>query len=346
MNHVRRPGSLLAAAAIALAACTGGASASPTSSQVGVNGTPTSPSEAPSPSSGIRSVQPIASIKVPGASSMVVGPTDLWVQGDAGIVRIDPATNKVDATYPTPGDEFAVTSDSLWITDFNADLVERIDLATGKTVASIASPPGPEPIVASNGQIWFGGHHAGTISRIDPKTNKIVASIQVRAPGSGGPSVIVPIGRDLWVGIADDPKVVVIDPVTAKVTRSVSLPAGGTTPFEIDRGKVWVDNDNGIAVLDPSLTKVQGDDIDVGGLPGFGGVTDDGAVWVPVQLHTADPPGVLAAIDPTTNAIVDQVALTDGAPDQVLEAFGSIWVELGLTGSIDRLSPAALTVAH
>ncbi len=168
----------------------------------------------------------------------------------------------------------------------------------------------------------------------------------VNPSGNGGPDNIVPIQGSLWVGFGDYAKVVEIDPKSAKVTATVAVPDTNTMPFEAAPGRIWVSyagDIQGIAVLDPSLNGAP-HLIDVGGVPG-GGIFTGGAVWVSVLLHSSNPPGELVAIDPTTNAIVDRVTVADGAPDQVLEAFGSIWVELGLQGTIVRLAPAALTVS-
>jgi virginiamycin B lyase len=341
----------LAAVIFAAAACSGVAQASPSAGGVAATAVPATPSVTASAPAAVRVVQPLASIKVGNlVGGMVVGPTGLWALTDTGIVRIDPATNKVVTSYPlTPsadGYGLAVSDNALWLTVFDSDLVYRMDPATGKRVATIASPPGPGPITVFNGEVWFGGHHAGNINRIDPKTNTIVATVPVNPPGRGGPGDIVPIQQGLWVGFGDYPEVVVVDPRSAKVNRSVPIPDTGGVPFEVGPGHVWVTNDSGIAVLDPTLSMAPGGDIDLGGSPGYGAVVNDGAAWVPVELHSSSPPGELVAIDLATHAMVDRISLADGAPDQVLQAFGSDWVELGLQGTIDRLAPAALTVSH
>lgn len=353
MSIASRRSVALAAVMFAVAACGGGALASPSSGEPAATAVQATPSVAASSSrvaATVRPVQPIASIKVGAlANGMVLGPTGLWVFTDTGIVRIDPATNRVATSIAlTPSSDgygLAVSADALWLTVFDSDLVDRMNPVTGKIIATVASPPGPGPIVVFNDEVWFGGHHAGNINRIDPKTNRIVATVPVNPPGTGGPGGIVPIQGGLWVGFGDYAKVVEIDPKTAKVIRSVPVPDADTSPFEAGPGRVWVANDSGIAELDPTLSMTAGGDIDVGGVLGFGAVVNDGAVWVPVQLHSSDPSGELVAIDPTTNTIVDRLTVGDGAPDQVLQAFGSDWVENGLQGTIVRLAPSALTVS-
>ncbi len=297
----------LAAAMFAMAACGGGAQASPSGGGVQVSpsaGAPAATATLATPSAAAlgsavpataRPVQPIASIKVGNlANGMTAGPTGLWVVTDAGLVRIDPATNQVATSFAltasTDGYELAVTKDVLWLTVFDSDLVKRLDPVSGKTVATIASPPGPGPIATYNGEIWFGGHHAGNINRIDPKTNKIVATVPVNPSGNGGPDNIVPIQGSLWVGFGDYAKVVEIDPKSAKVTATVAVPDTNTMPFEAAPGRIWVSyagDIQGIAVLDPSLNGAP-HLIDVGGVPG-GGIFAGGAVWVSVLLIPRTP---------------------------------------------------------
>jgi len=343
----------LAAVMLAVAACSGGTQASPAdggATRTTVPSTQSATTATAKPSPPARLAQPVASIKVGNlATGMVMGPTGLWVMTDTGIVRIDPATNKVVTSYAltssSDGYGLAVTDNALWLTVFDSDLVVRMDPATGRRVAAIDSPPGPGPIIVFDGEVWFGGHHAGNINRIDPNTNTIIASVQVNPAGRGGPGVIVPIQQGLWVGFGDYPEVVEVDPKSAKVTRTVAIPDTDGVPFDAGQGRIWMTDDSGIAALDPTLTSASSVNVDLGGVPGSGGVVSDGVVWVPVLFHASNPPGELMAIDPSTKAIVGNMSFADGAPDQVIHAFGSDWVEIGLQGTIERLATGALTVS-
>ena len=75
-------------------------------------------------------------------------------------------------------------------------------------------------------------------------------------------------------------------------------------------------------------------------------VVSGDAAWVPVLLHSAGKAGQVLAIDPSTNAVVDHLSVADGAPDDMVVAFGSVWLELGLQGVIERIPLHDLTVAH
>jgi YVTN family beta-propeller protein len=342
--------------ALVVAACGGSQVQSPAASGSASTSSPTQSTVPASTAPGARvgrSVESQAVIKF-GAKvgAMTVGPTGIWALTDAGIVRIDPATNKVAAMYPLPptvdGFGIAVGAQALWVSDFDYDVVFRMDPATGKRIATIATPAGPGSMVVVDGAVWVANHHAGSLSRIDPATDKVVMTISVGPTGRGGPGFPASVDHGLWIGFGFQAMVVHVDTQSNTVIATVSLPSGNTIPFIADPTHVWAfyksDTAQGIAVLNASGTGVA-TTIDVGGAPGFSAVVSDGAVWVPV-LPASGSAGAVVAIDPSTTAIVDRLSFAEGTPDAIVIAFGSAWVELALQGMIERIPLAALTVSH
>lgn len=344
--------------ALLLAACNASVVASHASSGAISTSSPSAsslPTTTPPAATG-RLVTPTAVVHLgTGVSSISVGPTGIWAVTEAGIVRIDPATNTVAASYPmlqtANGYGIAVTPTTLWVNDFDNDRIYRLDPATGRRLATIKAPPDPNFLVVANGALWVANHRSGSISEIDAATNTVVKTVTVGPTGYGGPLDIVPAGDSLWVGSGNSGTIVRVDPGAGKVTSTVMLPipvGGNSIPFVVDPAHIWAffdsDTADGIAVLDPTETKVEST-IDVGGVP-RGGVVNDGAVWVPVLAHTSGSVGEVLAIDPSTNAIVDRLSIADGIPDAILIAFGSAWIELGLQGSIERIPLAGLTVSR
>jgi YVTN family beta-propeller protein len=350
-------GRFVAAALIALlvVACGGSQLASPIASgAIGSAATTTVPTSASAPVANGRLVEPEVVIHLGSTvQEMTLGPTGVWVVTDAGIDRIDPASSKVATSYPlsptADGYGLAVDANALWVSDFDNSLVYRLDPVTGKRIATIATPAGPGFLGVIAGSVWVANHHAGSISRIDPATDKVATTISVGPGGYGGPSVIVPVDGNLWVGFGNLPIVARVDTRTAKVTATVDLPDANTGPFVVDPQHVWAfyrgDAAEGIAMLDATGTEVAST-LDLGGVPGSGAVFRDGVVWVPVLLHSAGTGGPLVAIDPATNAVADRISIADGAPSDVLLAFGSAWISLGLLGEIERFPAAILTVSY
>jgi YVTN family beta-propeller protein len=309
-------------------------------------------SAAPSAAVG-RTVAPQAVINFgTEVGAMTVGSTGIWALTNAGIVRIDATTNKVATSYPLPptsdGYGLAVGVGALWVSDFDNNVVYRLDPATGKRIATIATPAGPLSVLVVDGAVWVANHHAGSVSRIDPATNEVVKTISVGPAGPGGPGFPAAVAHSLWVGFGFQSTVVHVDTQNNTVIATVNLPSRNTLPYVVDPTHVWAfyngESAQGIAVLNASGTGVT-TTIDVGGAPGFSAVVSAAAVWVPV-LPTSGSVGTVVAIDPATNAIVDGISIAEGTPDNIAIGFGSAWVELNLQGMIERIPLAALTVSH
>jgi YVTN family beta-propeller protein len=77
----------------------------------------------------------------------------------------------------------AVDRSSIWVP--TADSVTRIDRLTLGTIKKIPTGTGAGGIAIGEGSVWVCNYVAGTVSRIDPKTNKVVATIKVgKSPAS------------------------------------------------------------------------------------------------------------------------------------------------------------------
>jgi len=151
-----------------------------------------------------------AIIPLPGASSMAVAERKVWVLGASGTVaRIDPVTNAVigePQRVPADAETIAVTQGALWVArvapgDLGAagnDAVTRIDLATGRRVATIKVRRGPLDIAATPGAVWVPNADAGgdSVARIDPRTNRLVG--RPVKTGASPQSLAVGAGRCGW----------------------------------------------------------------------------------------------------------------------------------------------------
>ena len=308
---------------------------------------------APLPSA--RPVQPVAAIEVSGAlSGLTSDGSSMWVWGDTGVVRIDPSTDAVAATFPltadATGNSMAVGSGSVWVCAFDGNTVTRLDAKTGRHLATIAAGPNPAQIIYADGSVWVSEHRGGTVSRIDPATNKIIATILVGSAGPSGPTFLASGGGSIWVSIPNDETIVRIDPVTNTVTATIrvghvdALDAGGQLVADPMAGWAILQGDANTAVarIDATTNTITARLI----FPGIAGwpLVSSGFVWVPNYVQDAEGARQLLAIDPATNTVVDALRIADGEPDAVKTAFGSVWVELGPQGEIERFPLSALTV--
>ena len=156
----RWPKTLAVAVLLSAAGCSGAADS------------PRSPSTQPPPASTGTTVPAFARdrfaavIAVPGAASMTVAGGKVWVLTGAGtVVRIDPATNTVvGKPLPVPANAEAITvgDGALWAASVapgdlaapGVDAVSRIDLATGRSVATIKVRRAPLDLAATPGAVW------------------------------------------------------------------------------------------------------------------------------------------------------------------------------------------------
>jgi hypothetical protein len=120
-------------------------------------------------------------------------------------VRIDPATNLVQATIPTPTltpcGGFGIGTDAVWLTECaSGNHVGRIDPVSNTVVANVDVGGWADPTMIG-GVPWISVDHGkadnGQIVRINPATNSID---RVLVPGSGfGGGGGVVLGNSVWV---------------------------------------------------------------------------------------------------------------------------------------------------
>jgi hypothetical protein len=109
-------------------------------------------------------------------------PTRLGVRVDAGLVRIDPHTNRVSATTPLAnldGDtlhiRLAVGAGGVWVEGQQPQdglartVIDRVDPASGRLRGTIATgDPSPAALAAGLGALWLLRPAAGVLLRLDP----------------------------------------------------------------------------------------------------------------------------------------------------------------------------------
>lgn len=125
----------------------------------------------------------VARIPVPRCKEgrgMEAGLGGVWLacKDSGGVVRVDPATNKVVAFIRTAqgAHHLAIDEESVWVTNYESNTVSRIDPATNRVVATIPEVGEGVGITLGEGAVWA-GYDAG-IAKIDPATNEVVARLE------------------------------------------------------------------------------------------------------------------------------------------------------------------------
>ena len=160
-------------------------------------------------------------------TSITADETGVWVRvGYGDIAHIDPASNAVIATL-NPGftqyGNVRIGAGGVWSTDFDHNLVMRIDAEKNKIVAQIAVGQNPEGLTVTDDTVWVANHRGGSISRIDPATNTVAQTLVIGPEGASGPKGIVIAGGDLWTPVPNLGAVLRIDPASGKVVRSFAF---------------------------------------------------------------------------------------------------------------------------
>lgn len=322
------------------------------------------PSASQVPPAVTASAGPVLPVITPEAAIAVMKPVQLafdgavlWVFSSTGeLSRIDPANNTGSTpTMIAPGwtwGGFAANSAGVWLGDYDANLVYRVDPVSLAVVAKIPVAANPDGAGTTVDAVWIAQHRGGSVTRIDPATNAIV-TIMIGNPGPGGPHEIGLGAGSVWVSagssVTDSGSggaVVRIDPTTNKVVATIAIPANASAcgGFAISEEAVWMSScfDQSVLVrIDPSTNKVVAT-IDLGG---YGGnpVLIDGVLWITVKKTDggADP-ARLVRIDPATNTIERVISLGDSyTGERLLVAFGSVWTTDWSNDQVLRIPLAA-----
>jgi YVTN family beta-propeller protein len=148
-----------------------------------------------------------------GVSGLSFGAGSTWVANHSdtahGLTRLNPASNQVQTQINTGGDQSlsctAVTAldQTVWTLDLilgdgSSVVLERIDPATNKVVATISVPDtAPFQIAADDHGVWVYG--PDTLYRVDPNSNKVMGKL----PITGGAGVALGAGS-VWVADGGD----------------------------------------------------------------------------------------------------------------------------------------------
>jgi YVTN family beta-propeller protein len=154
-------------------------------------------------------------------------------------VSVDPASNiaSTDEPIEIPGNPNAIALGPgvVWVAEYSANLVRRIDPDSRRIAATVPVGSGPIAIVVAPDAVWVANQNDGSVSRIDPRTDSVAKAISV---GDSPHALAVGAGA-VWVANAGDGTVSRIDPLTNTVSSTISL---GHRPqgIVVANGLVWV----------------------------------------------------------------------------------------------------------
>ena len=229
------------------------------------------------------------------------------------LLKIDPKTNKVVRKIGIGSGScgLAYGAGSLWIEDTNSNTVSRVSVASGKRLRAI--PVGNQPYDATfaYGAAWATSYGDGDVERIDPARNAVVKKWKL----SSAIGVVGAFGS-VWATGLDG--VLRIDPATNEALTTIPVKSGaGWTAASGDA--VWVTTgESKLDRIDPQTNEVVASVQLRGNLgdPAFVG----GRMWVP-EIRQND----VAIVNPATNALERRLKVGAG-PFVVTEIKGEAWI--------------------
>ena len=263
----------------------------------------------------------------------VVTPSAVWVSSARAnhVVQLLAGPNTVgliaDVQRPCAGLAFGFNS--LWVPSCGAHTLERLDPATGKSIASLPAEAANSEggITVGAGSVWFVVKPSKLI-RVDPKSNTIAASLDLP---DGCENPIFGEGV-VWVSCFAHDALLKVDPQRMVLLATIAV---GPKPrfLTVGEGSVWTLNqgDGSVSRVDMKSNKLVAS-IPCG-IPGPGGELSfgEGSVWAAMF----DFP--VTEIDPKTNTVVKQWAGQGG--DGIRAGLGSVWLSNLRQGTVWRFSP-------
>lgn len=195
------------------------------------------------------------------------------------------------------------------------------------------APTTDPPSVELGGAAWSTVYgFGGAWIQVDPPVDQVV---KVDA-ASGTVTVTIDGGRGAAIGedavwVVDGRETRKLDPERGNVLLTASTPEANYVA--VGAGAVWVSAEGGIARLDPASGDVAAtiaiDAEEVTDLAAAG----DG-IWVTDKVG-----GRVFRVDPTTNAVVAEIATGAGAHDLAIDEHG-VWVTNYQANTVSRIDPA------
>jgi streptogramin lyase len=227
---------------------------------------------------------------------------------------------------------------SMWVTQHDIARLLRLDLATGKVVASIDVGGPPATVIAAAGAIWVHDWDGGRVVKVDARTNRAVTAIPV---GSSSSDMTFAAGA-IWV-IDARQGLLRIDPNTIEVTKRIPLGAAAPLPTHPISGSILAAADDTLWVTatDGRVTEIDARSARILGrtrgpvLP-FGisrrTAADDSGLWISSPYRRE-----LLHIDARTRQVTHVPVGGDPGPLAVVS--GRIWVgTLHGTGALTRVT--------
>ncbi len=228
-----------------------------------------------------------------------------------------------------PHDPMAAKDGSLWYTGQLANVLGRLDPATGQIKEFKLNPmTGPHGLTEDrDGNVWFTGNFAGLIGKLDPKTGA-VTEYKIPAPGAKDPHTIVHDHDGiLWFSAQVANKIGRVDPKTGEI-KIVTPPTPNARPYGLavnSKNVVWFVEfgTNKIATVDSKTMDIREFPLpDPAARPRRLAIGSDDAIW-----YSDFARGYLGRLDPATGDVKEWMSPSGpkSQPYGMVFTKGAVW---------------------
>ena len=160
---------------------------------------------------------------------------DVWFATGDKLNALDPRSGKTTRSVDVAA-HAGTAFDGEHLFQLADEIIQKIDPATGRVLATIPTPPGGGSGLAwAEGMLWMGQHRNRRIHQLDPQTGTILRTIESNRFVTGVTWVDGELWHATWEG--DESEVRRIDPRTGEVQESLAMPPGmAVSGLESDGG--------------------------------------------------------------------------------------------------------------
>jgi len=159
---------------------------------------------------------------------------NVWVASGATLIAFDPASGERTRTLNCTGDA-GTAFDGTHLYQIAEQRIDKIDPATGKILATIPAPGqgADSGLTWAEGSLWVGQYRNRTIHQIDPATGTVLRTIESNRFVTGVTWVDGELWHGTWEGEESDIRR--IDPASGEVLERLEMPTGlGVSGLESD----------------------------------------------------------------------------------------------------------------
>lgn len=161
--------------------------------------------------------------------------TNVWFASGDRITAFDPESGEAVRSIDVAA-HAGTTFDGTHLFQIAETVIQKIDLSTGKVVATIPSPTGGASGMAwAEGSLWVGDYRGKQIHQVDPATGKVLRTIASDRFVTG----VTWADGELWHATLEDGQSELrrLDPQSGDVIEALDMPPGaGVSGLESDGG--------------------------------------------------------------------------------------------------------------